>query len=555
MFRFTGQPFVDAGIAGMCAAAGVTLPVELDAETIRKATQELFRLMTSTSAFAEKVIGTKKKIFATSEMSVIFPNGPHANPSGKPNDKSGRYKNKVQAKLDAVIANETVGSESCFVSGNNASFRLGNDEFPLVDSKGKRNFHPGHVEGHAVSAEVALALEFFPLSVLRSGTDEGLFWFVHTADENLAIACAQLTHKRMNELIARGEKLGFFGDWRVASRGQEASFIGLIRDITQPGGQGLLKNRYLKTAEFPVTAYVFSNDNRSPEITAQDLPHELFSYFNALHGSEEGVNRLNHEVLMNDQTCWRVSRAMLKRETIVFYCCIPATEKTAARLRGGWEAHALYAKEVMGLSGNFIQAVEAVSERIFGDEKYKEIVLMLRKKDIRINGLLLRLVRLGLMSDEEYHILIPPDNRSAAFAARDYLLAALFEREDASAKGKEFLIWYGRPEATAQEIHPVISLTQRIGEQILEADRGSRAIADLGKANRLSDIRGVYLGFVQRGFATWQDFIYVFPPEESSLSAYTARDYLLAFLYSKQHGHEVSDTTTVIEESEQGVEA
>src|SRR5579883_3163638 len=103
MMRFTGNPFVDAGIAGMCAAAKVASPEELTDETVETAVEELRRIAASRSMFQRrKVAGTRETAFATSEMSVIFPNGPLSQASYKtPEAKLKAYRVRLDRKYVA----------------------------------------------------------------------------------------------------------------------------------------------------------------------------------------------------------------------------------------------------------------------------------------------------------------------------------------------------------------------------------------------------------------------------------------------------------------------
>jgi len=77
LYRFTGNPFVDAGIAGMCAAAEVDRPEDLSYENVRSATQRLVGIFTSPQALKCGVGpgNSKASAFATSEMSVFFRTG------------------------------------------------------------------------------------------------------------------------------------------------------------------------------------------------------------------------------------------------------------------------------------------------------------------------------------------------------------------------------------------------------------------------------------------------------------------------------------------------
>jgi CRISPR-associated protein Cst1 len=550
-FRFTGNPFVDAGVAGMCAAASVSKPAELDAPAVDRAVTTLIRLMTSESAFKERPNGTKKAVFATSDMSVIFPNGPHANPSGKPGDKIARYTSRLLAKAHAATGQGAPRSAvgACSVDGSVAVFTVGNDEFPLVDSRSKLNFHPGLRAGQVVSAATALALEFFPLSVLRTGIQSGFFWFVHTTDPEIAVGCANLTIGAMNDAISRNQSLGFYGDWKIASNNQSAAFVGLIRDLAM-GGRGLLKAKRVALSAVPTTAYVFSNDNRSSSVEAHDLPHELFRFFNLLNGTEEGQRRFQSEVLNNEEKAWLVAQRMMRAEPIARWCTIPANKEFGARLRGGWEACSLYATEVLKMSGQFIRSVEAASERITEHDDVKDVVFELRKQPGPTG--LQWLSRKGLISSEEYQTLNPPEDRKIAFVSKDYLLAAVFERQDAAKHARTFHVWPGEPVSNAEGVHPLILLTEKIGRAVAAVGREKTTAANFARVRSLSELRGEFLRLVQNGMIAWTDFVHLFPPDPSERSpAYLVRDYVLAYLYDQMRRsgmEELSETPDALPE-------
>jgi len=533
-FCFTGNPFVDAGLAGMCAAARVDGLSELDEQAVDRAAAELKRVMGSDAMFQKRrVTSTKESAFATSEMSVVFPNGPFSNPAVKGDEnKKKQYRTRFDKKHEGfrqLVAGQstTSGYGLCFVDGSAAFARVGNDEFPLVDSKAKRNFHPGLQGGHAIGAVTALALEFFPLSVLRTGVNTGCFWFVHTAVEKIAIACARMTLDAMNRAIARNEGLGFFGDWAIPSRDADAALVALIRDLMSGRNQsaGALSWKEIETGGYPVTAYVFSNDNRGPSIATHDLPHQLFRFFAQLLPRSVSFDRFNREVLQSERIGWLAAKRMLAREPFVTVCSLRPEGEKPGKLLGGWQAHSYYATEVLGMSSAFIRDVEAVAGRIVGSEDAKDFILSLQK--MGASAALLRLSLRDMITFDEYARLVPPDDRRAAFTARDYLLAAIYEHQS----GETFIPWDGE-EAPPGDKHPLVLLAETAGKKLsADADVGKKAASDLAKSGRLSDLRGALLRPVRRGVLSWSDFVNLFPPDKSWVS-YLMRDYLLAYLYT-----------------------
>ncbi len=552
-FCFTGNPFVDAGIAGMCAAANVTTLLELDANAVERAVGKLTSILPSPAAFKKRLIGKKETVFATSEMSVIFPNSPMPNPAVKgEGNKRDQYCARVHRKYEFFqqqIAGQSTGMGYgfCFVDGSVAIMRVGNDEFPLVDSKGKRNFHPGLQQGHAIGAFTAIALEFFPFSVLRTGgNNTGFFWFVHTAEEDIAIACANLTFQSMNDAISHGKGLGFFGNWNTPSRSVDVALVAIIRELTIGRNSAALSSKAIKSVNYPVTAYVFSNENRGPKIEGHDLPHQLFGFFGKMRYIPDAMTRFNHEVLERDLG-WLVAKKMLAREAFVSVCCTRPEPDKLAKLLGGWEMHSLYAVEVLGMSGSLIRDIEAVSERISESEKVADCTLMLQKEGP--SSALLRLNRQGFVSFDEYARLIPPDDRHAAFVVRDYLLAAIYERQNLTVHDQPFKPWHESGSATSIEKHPLILLTEKVGAKLaIDVDLGKRIATGLAQSKRISEQRGTLLRAVRRGILSWNDFISIFPPDHPQTS-FLLRDYLLAYLYTTLRDVDLPDAEPIAEKA------
>ena len=308
-----------------------------------------------------------------------------------------------------------------------------------------------------------------------------------------------------------------------------------------------------------MTAYVFSNDNRSTEMRGQDLPHELFNYFGVLRGNDDATDRFQYEILLNDSLCWRVAPAMLKQLPIARMCCTKVskqidTDKFA--LKGGWRVHSIYAKEVLGMSVRFVRAIEEISSNIFDSDDRKKSLFELRGEEARRSpsSVLQRFVKRGAMSSEQYQLLAPPTNYNQAYVSCDYLMAALFERTNLEVSDKEFPLLpdhYELGEETKK--HPLLIRVERMGEAILRIDRGRRAVNDLSKATRSVALRGVFLKFIARQCATYDDFVTLFPLEPGSFPAFQARDYLLAFLYDRLRDEELPEPEPISKSDLEGV--
>ncbi|MCC6446497.1 MAG: hypothetical protein IT210_23970 [Armatimonadetes bacterium] len=560
LFRFTGNPFVDAGIAGLCAAADKNQPEALEETSIHEAVKRLVRLMTSDEAFKAT---DEQKAFVTSALPMVFTmNADLSNPSNKSVDtKTQKYKERIAGRINALfgIPKEAPGFEEngiCFVCGRSpVTFLAGKTDFPLMDSVTTRiNFHSCLEKGHPICAACALALEFFPFSVLRTGTS-GKLWFVHSPDPKVCIPIAsEFTWHEMHRCQAAHRPLRFYGDWH--SVGEAGAIVSLVRFMTIEKGDEAIEG-----TPFPIRAYVFSNDNRDASIYGIDIPNVLCHFFVRLKYDASAQERFDKEILhrtapdMFAGFIRHIAYRLLKSEPIISACLAHEEEPNegqpkrrakkkdaepslfepvpTCRLRGGWAAHRLYMSEVLQMTGKYIQTVETVAQRIHADEDRAKIVMALRLAGKNRTGIgsLLDLVQRKLMSWEEFYCLTPPNNQAQSLKARDYLLGALYDlqsREDIEA-------WDGRMRPDNGNLSPLIPLIENAGARLIESKVDHKRVVQGLRSRSISGIRGALLHAVERGGLGWADFIALCPPDPVE-SLFTHRDYLLAYLYDRLNG-------------------
>lgn len=513
MRHFTGNPFVDAGMAGMCAAADVEGPEQLDLAAIRKAVNTLFAVLLSESAFIEK---PPYKAFATSRMAMIFPNSPLPQASfNTPDKKREKYRERIQLLLDKIEnAGESTGV-LCFVCGQPASIHVGNDHFPLVGSVSRLNFHPMLEPGDAVCAFCALCVQFLPFSLMQTKAEGGRPWFIHSTEAQLSVTIAKdygLSH--LQTLVAAGEPLRFWGNW--AGAGERAAVVSLLYEF---GGRHA---RLLEQSTYPVTAFLFSNDSREQFLDYIHVPHRLMLFFNTLQVYPEARERFEKELLRSSFS--NILAAKMLEERSVLGQCLT----NEGRLLGGWMFHRLYAQEVLQVNEVYLRTVEEVAQRLVASEDSKKRVDALRLADRRsVFGTLLDLVRDGLMTRQELYWLVPPGGGDEASKARDYLLAASFALQNGEVLDET------EPAQPPSCEHPLVERIERLGETVAsDMDVAKSLMVDLQTAQQPRQIRRAFMRLIARNRLGWRDFIFFCPPDSDQMH-YQSRDYWLAFLYDQ----------------------
>lgn len=145
-----------------------------------------------------------------------------------------------------------------------------------------------------------------------------------------------------------------------------------------------------------------------------------------------------------------------------------------------------------------------------------------------IYGILLRYVRKGWLSHEEFYTLLPPNAYGVASHLRDIILAVIYEWEHCQQQGQPFPETLPSDKLTADE---TLTRLQEIGERLIaQLPNLARWTGQLQTARTWDRVRGVYLTAVQRGALRYADFVFLAPLEDQ-IRGWLLRDYLLAFLF------------------------
>lgn len=541
--RWTGHPFVDAGLAAIAAVAKVRQLEDLTPTHLQNAVNELQRVLLSDQALG---LGVQKS-FARGALSQLFPNSELVNPSNwrgetaeeKAQNVRQKFRSAIEADLNkAILCLQSVSNGSiCFACGEQrpaeAMVTVRKDKMPLLE--GIVNFYPAFAYGVTICGLCALATRFLPLAVLRTGVFNRL-WFLHTHSLPIAKKIAdQYGWLHFNRSIAANEALEFFSRWETA--GDAGTVLYVLCELLERFADEL---REVYEHPLPTTAYVFSNDNRGGYINALPIPNELLIFFaNLQASSQRNFQRFWRELLqIPDELEGKarkakigfvqlVSHRLLSMGSILDTCLDDETPK----LIGGWFGHRLYLMEVRKVPKSKLAILERLGLAIAQADDAKKRIMELRSADRgSLYSILLRYVREGWLKHDEFYALLPPNEDASVSEVRDILLAVIYEWQNCQERGEEF------PQLEeAVKLTPDETLTQirGIGERLVnQLPNLSRWMGQLQTARTSDRIRGVYLSAIQRGALSFNDFIFLAPLGDHQ-KLRLLRDYLLAFLFDR----------------------
>jgi CRISPR-associated protein Cst1 len=545
---WTGHPFVDAGLSVIAAVVGVKRLEDLKVEHLEKAAKELERILLSDQALG---IGVEKS-FAKGALSQLFPNSELVNPSNwkgeTPEVKAENVRQKFREALKGDLKRAKIsivqsGDATCSVCGRqvpeSAITFVRKDKMPLL--AGIVNFYPAFAYGVQVCGLCAFAVRFLPMSVMRTGASNRL-WFLHTQALDIAVEISKsYCWTKFNEAIAANESLEFYSQWQTA--GDAGTVLYVLCELLEGLGEQL-REAYLHP--LPTTAYLFSNDNQKPFIQPLPIPNELLIFLAGLQlRSRHAFRRFWQELLFVPEGLsgeerkaridfvQEVAHKLLNGDFIIGMCLREGGENQdqPPKLQGGWLGHALYLREVRKMPESKLAILERLGLSIAQSDDVKKRTMELRTaKGSDLYGIFLRYVREGWLKHAEFYTLLPPNSDAHAGELRDILLAIIYEWQYCQEKGEEFPKVAKELTLSSDE---TLNRIKQIGEQLCQKlSNLSRWIGQLQTARSGERVRGVYLSAVQRGALSFSDFVFLAPLGDRQ-KMWLLRDYLLAFLFER----------------------
>lgn len=343
----TGNPFVDTGQEMMAVMAGVHSVPELtkgDVEPLLPQLADLYMLENWRKS-----------------LQKVFPNSKLTNPSvKKPKEE---YAKLLESWLECLDSEKGSGA-TCAVSGKSAHVYISKVYLPMSDS-GSGNFQSSNEEGMPLSASVALALQFFPLGLVKVGKMMAL---PHFSNDDVQSKWAEQSMDRVEE--------------------SEISDKGGVQDL----GTSKPVNAFFKLVEnlvrrqhvFPdssVMLYLFDNFNQvqdpSEVLDLHYMPSQIFRFIQGATNHQDGgpwhqvVRRgyvTKKQIDDEDEALRRydnlVYSRLLRGESISAFFLDRRQRCPVVRGKSGWRLFAGYLKEVGGMDQRRIDSLRDLGDRL-----------------------------------------------------------------------------------------------------------------------------------------------------------------------------------------------
>ena len=363
IYRWTGQPFVDAGISAIMAWSKRKTPEEITKDDVMQVISRLPTIYTS-EAWQKN-------------MQSIFPNGALTNPS------YARRHIEEFTKVLSVLSEylEPLCQDGdCIACGARSVIRLPKNDkrklpnkllitrtyLPLTGSGTLLNFFPSANEGNDLCFSCALAVQCTPLVLYACGN----LLLLHSTSPKIMRSWARSCLKNIDRQISLNE---FKGCWHEGYKNPRNAMFHIIQKL-------ILEYEESLGEEYAcIRLYHFTNYNQGPDIHTYDLPAPVFrflvymmqsqyckkwwkivgkAYYFTQKGKEISLTKNEDEDRRNCKNS--VYENLLTGRSILGYFMNRSTRLAY----GTWDMVTIYLQEVKKMDQDRIDAVRTVADKI-----------------------------------------------------------------------------------------------------------------------------------------------------------------------------------------------
>jgi CRISPR-associated protein Cst1 len=399
---FTGNPFVDAGIAALCALNQKNEPQQISKEDFENSAEYIANFYPN---------WPKLRNLFTQNCTLL-------NPSNRKN-REAKYKMELKELLQkTTFASST---RSCAACGTReADTSLYRDKYPLTGSGDLVNYFSFFEPGFPVCATCTLAVQFVPLYVI---SNEGKLFLAHSHNTKIMLDIAKdaLTHFK-RRAAAGAEPTWYPSRSQFSKNAANECVIKLARD--------LILRSVSQIGPTTIRLYSFVNSGQINLLDYIDLPIEVFSFIEQAHlgGLKRNLDELFHNANRN------LYHRLVNGDSIKPFFLRLKERK----IIGGWELFELYLKEVEKLDTKRVEAIKRTGQRLYTYLKntdFKRLEDLERATDKEYRDYLAVLTKIQketpIWEVDDYLLLFPQDEKGIIFwrETAHVLLGYIYEQK------------------------------------------------------------------------------------------------------------------------------
>lgn len=344
IYKFTGNPFVDAGIWALSQWIGKK-PEELNEDDLKGVIDDI------TSVYLNKK--WSKNLFS------VFPNNPLTNPAVK--DKKERYSTFLIELVEEIDLNEDTSGDCISCGRRNKVKRWGKDKIPLTGSKKFVNYFSYGIDGADYCPACTFAVQFVPIGMYACGN----MLLLHS---NSVKVMKYWSKKSVEDVKKQILSRDFTGCFNEGYKNPVNALFHVIQDII------LHYNERWYLEKPSIDFYHFTNYNQGPDLNIYHVPTSVFTFLAYIPQHEKyaewlkvvrrGYRYVNWEKIKEEEDYKNnpnlVYNNLLEGKSIIGFF-IDRKNKEAI---GGWDLIKNYLKEVRKMDEKRLNVIKTVADEL-----------------------------------------------------------------------------------------------------------------------------------------------------------------------------------------------
>ena len=345
--KLMGNPFVDAGVCGICEWLGRRVqPEQITADDLEQVINDIAPMMQTAAGWGN--------------LHSIFPNSVLTNPAFSTRDRVELLKERCKNYLDTICELDQIGN--CIGCGRrDTNIFLFKKDIPLTGSGRLRNFFPAFTEGAGYCSACALAIQLSPLVFMATG---GQFLIIHSNSWKALKNWARICIEDVRKQYLQQDITGCFNPGYANPR--NGTFY-MVREMAQ-------YQEMRPDENIPMQVYCFRNYNDKPELEVFYVPAPVFRFLRVAYLGKfitawqeivrVGYGKINWDKVKSEEDYKnrtnRVYENLLQDISILGYFL----NRRIRKPRGNWELLSLYLKEVRAMKQTRLEKIKQVGDLI-----------------------------------------------------------------------------------------------------------------------------------------------------------------------------------------------
>ena len=344
--KLMGNPFVDAGVCGICEWLGRSVqPEQITTDDLEQVVDDVAPMMQTDAGWRN--------------LHGVFPNSVLTNAAYRKQDQVELLKKECKAYLDTIVELEQTGD--CMGCGRRtANAWLSRTNIPLTGSGKLRNFYPTFAEGAGYCSACAFAIQLSPFVFVATG---GKFLTLHSNSWKALRSWARVCVGDIRQQQLRQDMTGCYNPGYANPRN---GLFYMAREMVQ--------FQEMRTDEnITMQVYCFTNYNQGPELEIYYMPAPVFKFLRIVYQSEFKTawqeivrstyvvnwNKVKSEEDYKNRTNLVYEFLLEDRSILRFFLY-----RNSRKIRGNWELLSLYLKEVRAMEQIQLDKIKQVGDLI-----------------------------------------------------------------------------------------------------------------------------------------------------------------------------------------------